>query len=383
MSQILTEHWHYLADQARLEAYERAIAEVVHPNNVVLDLGAGSGILGLLACRAGAKRVYAVDDGPVIELARRICRANGYQDRVVFIKGHSLEVELPEKVDLIIADQVGFGGEHGLLRYFNDARSRLLNPGGILVPAEIDLYLAPVETQRMWSQIIFWESTVAGFDVHPAHTLALNSRYSVALQPDELLAQPSIVAKIDLQSQMQQLFIITTTIAVTRPGYLHGIGGWFVAQLTPSISMTNIPNAQDKINRNAVFFPIENPVAVKAGDEIGIQLHIRWENDIYTWNVEIFSNRLDVDQSNLGTMRHSTWKSMFFSMEDLQRMQPNYVPSLTPQGKAQQLVLSLCDGTKTLPQIKHEVLRQFPSLFHTQNELSVFVSELIQRTTRP
>ena len=284
---------------------------------------------------------------------------------------------------MISAYQVSFGGEYVLLRYFNEARSRLRNPGGILVPAEIDLYLAPVETQRMWSQIIFWESTVAGFDVHPAHTLALNSRYSVALQPDELLAQPSIVAKIDLQSQMQQLFIITTTIAVTRPGYLHGIGGWFVAQLTPSISMTNIPNAQDKINRNAVFFPIENPVAVKAGDEIGIQLHIRWENDIYTWNVEIFSNRLDVDQSNLGTMRHSTWKSMFFSMEDLQRMQPNYVPSLTPQGKAQQLVLSLCDGTKTLPQIKHEVLRQFPSLFHTQNELSVFVSELIQRTTRP
>ena len=116
MSQILTEHWHYLADQARLEAYERAIAEVVHPNNVVLDLGAGSGILGLLACRAGAKRVYAVDDGPVIELARRICRANGYQDRVVFIKGHSLEVELPEKVDLIIADQVGVGGEQIFVR---------------------------------------------------------------------------------------------------------------------------------------------------------------------------------------------------------------------------------------------------------------------------
>ena len=71
MSQVLDEHRHYLADQARTAAYRQAISEVVRPGDVVLDLGEGTGLLGLLACQAGASRVYSIENGGVIELARR------------------------------------------------------------------------------------------------------------------------------------------------------------------------------------------------------------------------------------------------------------------------------------------------------------------------
>ena len=115
MSLIVDEHRQYLADPHRLAAFERAITATVKPGDVVIDLGAGTGILGLFACRAGAARVYAIDDGSIIGLARELCRANGYSDRVVFVKGLSSRIALPEKADVAVSDQIGrFGFEAGV-----------------------------------------------------------------------------------------------------------------------------------------------------------------------------------------------------------------------------------------------------------------------------
>ena len=92
------------------------------PGAVVVDLGSGTGILGLLACQAGAKRVYSIEETGLIELARDIGRTNGLADRIRFIKGLSTRVDLPEPADVILADQIGhFGFEAGLFDYFSDA----------------------------------------------------------------------------------------------------------------------------------------------------------------------------------------------------------------------------------------------------------------------
>ena len=64
------------------------------PGAVVVDLGSGTGVLGLMACQAGAKRVYSIEESSLIELARDICQANGFADRVRFIKGLSTRVDL-------------------------------------------------------------------------------------------------------------------------------------------------------------------------------------------------------------------------------------------------------------------------------------------------
>ena len=57
MSLLIDEHRQFLQDRARIDAFTRAIADVVRPGMVVADLGSGTSILGLLACRAGASRV--------------------------------------------------------------------------------------------------------------------------------------------------------------------------------------------------------------------------------------------------------------------------------------------------------------------------------------
>ena len=67
-----------LADGPRMDAHVAALRRVVKPGSVVLDLGCGPGVFALLACRFGARRVFAIEPDNVIELARQAAKANGF-----------------------------------------------------------------------------------------------------------------------------------------------------------------------------------------------------------------------------------------------------------------------------------------------------------------
>ena len=75
MSIELDAHRRFVADRPRLDALARAINAVVRPGDVVIDLASGTGILGLLACRAGAARVYSIEGSAIVGLARAVADA--------------------------------------------------------------------------------------------------------------------------------------------------------------------------------------------------------------------------------------------------------------------------------------------------------------------
>ena len=88
-------HRTMICDRVRTEAFRRAIDSVVRPGDIVLDVGAGSGILSVFAARAGAARVYAVEQTSVAVLAQELAAANGVAEIVQVIHGDVMDIELP------------------------------------------------------------------------------------------------------------------------------------------------------------------------------------------------------------------------------------------------------------------------------------------------
>src|SRR5262249_972093 len=155
-----------------------------------------------------------------------------------------------------------------------DARGRLLKRDGVTIPSAIELWVAPVDVPEMWKRVTFWDTPVAGFDMTAGRSIALNTGYPVRLAVAELLGDAARLAAIDLSTATPERFGGEVSLTVEHDGTLHGVGGWFRAQLSPTVTMTNSPLDTERINRRQVYFPIGRPVAVRRGDRIKATLHI-------------------------------------------------------------------------------------------------------------
>lgn len=377
MSLIIDEHRQYLVDRIRVSAFESAIASVVRPGHVVLDLASGTGIMGLMACRAGARRVYSVEMGGMVAAAREVAQANGYGNRVVFIRGYSTQVDLPEKVDVVVADQIGnFGFNAGIIEYFADARRRFLKPEGVTIPLRMDLILAPVDAPNLFGQVEFWNTSPAGFDFRSTRVMAANTGYQVDLPAKSVCGDPVVIAGVDLNHATAGPFHGQTTAMIRRSGTMHGLGGWFTAELAAGISMTNSPLAPERIQRRQIYFPIDRAVQVVEGDSVQIRMTVRPTDSVVNWNVDVLDG---CSGARKGSFRYSTWKGMLLPSEDLTRTTPGFKPKLIPRGEGRRTVVNLCNGVRTLTEIEDEVFRLHSDLFRTREEAVIFVAEVVTR----
>lgn len=379
MSLVLDEHRHYLADGPRLDAFRRALGAVVRPGDVVLDLASGTGVLGFLACEAGASRVYAVDDGPIIAIARQLARANGFGDRVTFVRDVSTRVTLPEAVDVVVCDQVGnLGIEAGVFEYLLDARRRLARAGARFVPSKLTFMAAPLESEDLRGRLSFWNTRPQDLDVTAGRQIAFNTGYPEHVGARQLLGEPAAVSTSLLPPADLGPIRGAVDLTCTRGGTLDGLCVWFVAELAPGVDMTNGPNDPARIDRRQVMLPIGESVEVQAGDSVSVQLTMLPADALVTWDVSVATMA-----GQRRRFSHSTFKGMLLADEDVSRTNPRWRPVLTPAGQARRSVLELCDGRRSLAEIETEVLRRHPDLLSTGTDAATFVGEVVTRYCVP
>lgn len=369
---MLDEHLGYVSDSIRLEYLKAAIVKVVHRGDRIADVGCGSGVLGLLCLQADAGFVYAIDSSAMIEIARESLHRAGFGRKVFCIQSQSEKVVLPEQVDLVICDHVGyFGFDYGIIKFIEDARRRFLKPGGTLIPKQIKLYLAPVESHKCQVMAGRWRAQNVPTEFHWLHSHSVNTKHVVTLEPKELLGLPVELGGISFSDDNPDFFSWEAELCIARNGVMHGLGGWFDCELAKDVWMTNSPLADRAINRPQVFLPIGEAVEVKAGDKVRTKVMARPGDSLIAWEVEL--------QSNGRKFNHSTWNSKLLPAQAFLKRKPAHVLNLNRQGRARMIVLGFCDGEKTIGQIEEAVLRQHPDLFPTKDEIIRFIAQVFSK----
>jgi len=135
-----------LGDVERVDGFRRAIEAVVRPGDVVVDLGAGTGILSQLAARAGARHVYAIESDAIGEAAEALVASSPYRHAITVIRGRIEDVELPERANVAIGELLGnYLLDEDIEGLLASARARLLEPGAREIPSAFELAAIPIE----------------------------------------------------------------------------------------------------------------------------------------------------------------------------------------------------------------------------------------------
>jgi type I protein arginine methyltransferase len=296
-----------LADAPRMDAYAAALRQTIGPDSVVMDLGCGPGVFALLACKLGARRVYAVEPGNVIGLAREAAAANGFADRIEFFEKISTEIALPEPATIILSDL------RGVLPWFQqnissiiDARKRLLARGGVLIPHRDILWAAVVEAPEQYAELVSAWQNKFELDLSAATRFITNNWRKTQIEPEQFLAEPVCWNTIDYHEVESHDVHAEISWRAARSGTAHGFAVWFDSELTGDIGFSNHPAAPRMIYGQG-FFPFSQPVEVSEGDRIELRLAAKFVQDNYVW-------RWDTDFTDQGRIKARFKQSTFYGV---------------------------------------------------------------------
>ena len=273
-----------IADAPRTDAYVAALRQTVKPDSVVMDLGCGPGVFALLACKLGARRVYAVEPHNVIGLAREAAAANGFADRIQFFENLSTEITVDEPATIIVSDL------RGVLPWFQqhipsiiDARKRLLAPGGTLIPRRDILWATVVEAADRYEELVApWRNNEFELDLSAGTRLITNTWRKTRIRPEQLLVEPVCWTTIDYHKVDSADVQAEISWRAARKGTAHGVAVWFDSDLVDGIGFSNHPSGPELIYGNG-FFPFSQPVEVMQDDRITLRLEAKMVVDDYVW----------------------------------------------------------------------------------------------------
>jgi len=244
-----------LQDQVRTSIYQFAILENAADfrGKRVLDVGAGTGILSFFAARAGAARVFAVEASGMARHAEQLAAANGLAGEVSVLNQRVEDVELDERVDILISEPLGIAlVNERMLESYLVARDRLLKPGGKMYPDQAVLYAAPFTDAALYAEqqqkLHFWAQTsFYGVDLSSLQESAERFYFSQPVvgpvAPHSLLAAPAALEFDFTAMTLGQLqkFELPFSFVVTGMAQLHGSRPPPAARLPPPAARLPLP----------------------------------------------------------------------------------------------------------------------------------------------
>lgn len=369
-------HLDMISDEVRTGAYLKALEATIKPGMTVADIGTGIGIFAVAACQLGAERVYAFEPDPVIEIARSVARANGVEDRIEFVAELSTSADVPEPVDVVVADV------NGVLPIFQtsvatliDARDRLLKEGGVMIPQSSSIRGALVDTEAP-HPLTATEAHLDryGVDTSAARRFAANLWIRASPEEIEVVSEPELLLDLDWRSVSELEFGGDLAWTISSPGVANGLALWFSARLADGIGFDNAPSVRSGIYGQA-YFPFEAPLLLEPGDSVDCRVEARQGADGYVWRWSVAtrpgpqgSGPVRYEQSELGASA--------VSLDRLRRREFGHRTQLSPTGDATRRALELMNGSNTVAEIGARLRDDFPDEFEDERAAVRFTARL-------
>lgn len=297
----MSQQQNMMQDYIRTSTYQRAMLDnsADFQDKVVLDVGAGSGILSFFAIQAGARRVYAIEASSMAKHCQTLVNNNRLSDRVFVIAGKIEEVEVPEQVDVIISEPMGYMlFNERMLETFLHAK-KWLRPGGKVFPSQGDLHIAPFTDEALYME----QCGKANFWYQSAfHNVDLTSLREAAVQ--EYFKQP-IVDTFDIRiclARTQKHTVnfqtahesdlhnieIPLSFVITQAGTIHGLAFWFdVAFLGSQMTVwLSTAPTQPLTHWYQVRCLLQTPLFVKQGQTVVGKVRLK-SNKRQSYDVEL------------------------------------------------------------------------------------------------
>ena len=347
-----------IADAVRMKAYHAALRRCIKPGAVVVDLGAGTGIMSLLACKLGAARVHAIEPSDVIAVGRELARANGCADRIEFHHGSSFDVTLARKADVLVSDLRGVLPLHGQhIASIADARARLLAPGGAQIPQRDTIRVQPVSDPKLYAESLrIWRDGALGLDLSPALHWAAHQTRKVDLARSRLVGTPRTLVELDYTTLEAPDVDATVDWRIAAPVTVHGIGAWFDTTLTAGVRFSNAPDKPRAIY-GQLFLPLLEPLAAKRGERLELRVAATLVGSNYVWQWD--TTLRDARGGVRAALRQSTFQAAPVNPAALGRRAAGYVPRSGPQARAAARALALIEQGRTVEQIAAQVAAEF------------------------
>ncbi len=280
--------WHVpmMNEHERNEAFHKGLQSAA-PGKTVFEIGTGSGLLAMMAARAGAEHVHTCEAVPLVaDTARRIVARNGYADRVTVLSKPSQAVQvgadLPARADVLVHEVFSSEllGEH-VLAAIEDAKARLLKPGGRVLPCAASIMIALVGGDDIARNVLVGESF--GFDLSDFNAIRPRKR---PLQREDL---SPVLLSADVEAFRFDFMKRDTfpaerrriEIAATQPGKCYGLIQWIHIEMGEGVSFENHPARPRAVsNWQHTIYSFDHPIELRAGTVIPVDA---WHDRSKPW----------------------------------------------------------------------------------------------------
>ncbi|GLH16419.1 Histone-arginine methyltransferase CARMER [Gryllus bimaculatus] len=274
----LSQQQNMMQDYIRTSTYQRAILANLDDfkDKVVLDVGAGSGILSFFAIQAGARRVYAVEASTMAQHAESLVNANNLKGKIVVIAGKIEEITLPEKVDVIISEPMGYMlyNERMLETYLHAKKwlkDEVLGTTGVMFPSRGDLHIAPFTDDNLYMEQ--YQQCFHGVDLSSLRHAAMKEYFRQPIVDTfdmRVCMAKSVRHVVDFQAAKEtdlHRIEIPLQFHLLESGTVHGLAFWFDVAFIGKNSTVWLSTAPSEplTHWYQVRCLLETPIFVKAG----------------------------------------------------------------------------------------------------------------------